>query len=144
MPMMLFIQVLIGAIFSPALIKSLNKAMAALGEDVPEATDSDIQRGIEALLVKQAAPPTTAGATKEETRSPSAGEVIQTMSAKPANWFGLALLGFAGVFVISQMRAAGHEVTETSKDLYNEGKRATSSLANADKSTINISRRLKK
>lgn len=144
MPMVLFFQVLLGVIFSPALIKSLNAAMGMMGgTDLNGMTSTDVERGIADLLARQAAPPTTPGAQPEETRSPTTGEIVQTMAQKPANWFGLALLVGGSVFLVSQLRAAGHEAGSAAVDLYKEGKGVGTSLKNADGTTGNISRRAK-
>lgn len=88
--------------------------------------------------------PLPAGAITFPSKPPPVREIVKDSVNNPWSLFGLAALGFVSVFVISQMRAGFHEVSATTADLYEEGKKATQSLANADAGTGNISRRLGK
>lgn len=83
----------------------------------------------------------TPGAVKE--KPATAAQIASDAVNKPVSLFGIAAVGFVTVFVVSQARAGFHEVTETTKDLYGEGRRAAGSLSRADASTRNISRRAK-
>lgn len=130
----MFIQILIGALFAPGILKGFGINF----------TSGDVQNGIQAGGAAVVAPPATAGAVAEPSKKPTAAQTANDLANNPASMFGLAAVGFVAVFIVAQLRAAGHEMTETSKDLYSAGKSATDSLKNADGSTSNISRRLKK
>lgn len=85
-----------------------------------------------------------AGSITEPKKPPPVREIVKDSVNNPWSLFGLAAVGFVSVFVISQMRAGFHELASTTGDLYEEGKKATRALADADASTANISRRLGK
>lgn len=127
----MIIQIILGALFAPAILRNFGINL----------NPTDVDNGVSAGPVVVQAPPTTPGATPAPAVSPTVKQITQDAVRNPVSLFGIAAVGFVSVFVIAQLRAAGHEATETTKDLYSEGKKATGSLANADKGTANISRR---
>lgn len=105
-------------------------------------TPEDVNRGIDKNpVVYVQTPPATPGAVLAPPQQPSVKEITKDAVNNPVSLFGIAAVGFVGVFVISQLRAGFHEGVATTKDLYGEGQRVSKSLANADGSTRNISRR---
>ena len=88
--------------------------------------------------------PLPAGSVTVPSKPPPVREIVKDSVNNPWSLFGIAAVGFVTVFVVAQFRAGFHEVSSTAADLYDEGKKATQSLANADASTGNISRRLGK
>lgn len=102
---------------------------------------TDVQNGTSGMTAVQSVPPATAGATPAPTVQPTVKQITQDAVRNPTSLFGIAAVGFVSVFVIAQLRAAGHEATESGKDLYRAGEKVTGSLSNADSSTRNISRR---
>lgn len=129
----MIIQIILAALFTPTILRNFGINL----------TPTDVQNGVSAGPVTVPAPPATPGAQAEPSKPPTTAETINDAVNKPTSLFGIAAIGFVSVFVIAQLRAAGHEATETTKDLYNAGRAATGSLANADATTRNISRRAK-
>lgn len=127
-PMLL--QIIIGALFAPSVLKGF-------GIDL---TGADVTNGVSGAAAAQNATPAQGG-QPEPSKPPTTAETINDAVNKPSSLFGIAAIGFVAVFVIAQVRAGTHEAVETSKDLYSAGSGATRSLANADSSTKNISRR---
>lgn len=129
-PMLL--QIIIGALFAPSILKGF-------GIDL---TGADVTNGVSGAAAAQNATPAQGG-QPEPSKPPTTAETINDAVNKPSSLFGIAAIGFVAVFVIAQVRAGTHEAVETSKDLYSAGSSASRSLANADGSTKNISRRAK-
>ncbi|WP_034383154.1 hypothetical protein [Deinococcus sp. YIM 77859] len=129
----MILQIILAALFTPTVLRQFGINL----------TPTDVQNGVSAGPVAVPAPPTTPGAVSEPSKPPTAAETLNDAVNKPTSLFGIAAVGFVAVFVIAQLRAAGHEMTETTKDLYSEGKKVTGSLANADATTRNLSRRAK-
>ncbi|THF88476.1 hypothetical protein E7T09_04525 [Deinococcus sp. KSM4-11] len=127
----LFIQILLTALFTPTIL-------ARFGINL---NGTDVQNGVTAAPVVVQAPPSTPGAVVAPPVQPTTKQIASDAVKNPVSLFGIAAVGFTSVFVIAQLRAAGHEATETSKDLYRAGEKVTGSLGNADASTRNISRR---
>lgn len=142
MTIKLFIQAFLTVLFAPEVLNLLR----SFGSPVA-GTAAQLQPAFGLLDMATGstpAPVSTPGAVPEPKQDPTPTQIIAAAVDKPVNWLFLALLAFALVFLVAQVRAAAHEATETTKDVLNEAKSATNSLANADESTRNISRRMKK
>ena len=137
MPLALFVQVLIGLIFGPTILKQFGIELdLGTKPTTPPATGT----------VNQVVPSTTPGAQPEA--SPTAAQIVNEAVKRPANWFGLALFAGGMVFLVAQGRAAAHEAGGALADTYKEAKTTAiathNGLKNADGTTGNISRRAKK
>jgi hypothetical protein len=66
--------------------------------------------------------------------APSAGEIVKDAVNTPSSMWGLAALGFVAVFLVAQLRAAGHEVAAGTRGVYREAQSTTRELAAPDTS----------
>jgi hypothetical protein len=69
----------------------------------------------------------------EKGPAPSLAEVAKDAVNTPSSVWGLAALGFVGVFLISQLRAAGSELAQGTRGVYREAQSTTRSLHGAAK-----------
>jgi hypothetical protein len=78
--------------------------------------------------------PSVAPVTGSKPPAPSAGEIVKDAVNTPSSMWGLAALGFVAVFLVAQLRAAGHEVASGTRGLYREAQSTTRELAAPDTS----------
>lgn len=104
---------------------------------------TDVQNGTTGMAAVQAVPPVTPGATPAPTVNPTVKQITSDAVKNPVSLFGIAAVGFVGIFLISQARAGLHEATETTRELYAEGGRVTRAASGADGGPRNYSRRAK-
>ena len=131
------ILIILGGLLSPAIVNNWLKVLGI------QLNPADVQNGVAGTEAKQYVPAGTSGAVVEEIKKATTAQTVNDAVNKPLSLFGIAAIGFVGVFVIAQLRAASHEAGSAAVDVYNEGKRASGTLANADGTTSNISRRAK-
>jgi hypothetical protein len=131
----IFIQILIGALFGPALLKQYGVDLTA-GQAATQQMAQQVQTAVPV-------PAATPNSEPETDKDPTANQIISKAVEKPSNWFGLALFAFALIFIFAQLRAAANEGIAYAGDAIDGAKSATAGLANADGSTGNISRRRK-
>lgn len=133
------VMIICGALFSPAVIGNF---LQVFGINFNAKQSQEIQKSIERDLipVAQVVPPSTPAATPEPVKPPTPAQTVNDAVKNPTSLFGIAAVGFVAVFVIAQLRAAGHEAASGATAVYREGGKATRVLANADATTGNISR----
>lgn len=129
----MIIQIILGALFAPAILRGFGINLAP----------ADVQNGVSGVGAAQAVPASTAGATAEPAVKPTFAQTANDAVKNPVSLFGIGVVLFTGVFMVAQLRAASHEAGSAAVDVYNEGKKATGALQNADGTTKNISRRAK-
>lgn len=124
-----FIQILIGLIFSPTILQGFGINLGSAATTPATGTANEVVK---------------AGTAESKPEvSPTAGAILNEAVKRPANWFGLALVVGGSVFLLAQTRAAAHEAGGALGDAYQESKNIGTSLRDADGSTGNISRRAK-
>ncbi|WP_034344007.1 hypothetical protein [Deinococcus misasensis] len=89
--------------------------------------------GIQKLLTPQQVgvyrdvPEGTAGSSPDD--KPSFSEVVKDTVNTPSSVWGIAAIGFVGVFLIAQLRAGAHEAGTAAVATYNEAKATTRKLS---------------
>lgn len=126
----LIIQVILGALFTPTILKGFGINL----------NPDDVQNGFATAPHYVQVPPGTPGAVPEKADTPTSAEIAHDAVKNPISLFGIAAIGFVSVFVISQLRAAAAETTDTGRGLIRGGQRFTDSLANADGGTVNLTK----
>ena len=129
----MILQVILAALFTPAILKNFGINL----------TPTDVQNGVSGVAAVQAVPPTTPGATPAPATKPTAAQTMNDLAKNPVSTFGFAAMGGVAIFLVAQLRAAAHEAGTATVDTYREAKKVTGTMANADGTTKNISRRAK-
>lgn len=130
-PMLL--QLLIAAFFLPDILRRYGA----------NATQADLTNGFSGIGAMMQSLPTQPGATAEPSKPPTAAQTLNDAVNKPTSLLFGGVLLFGGAVLFSQGRAAFHEVSETTRDVYNEGSRVSRAASGADGGPRNYSRRAK-
>lgn len=137
MPWPTVVLIICGALFSPAVISNF---LQVFGINFNTKNEKEVRSAIELPPVAHVVPPSTPAAVAEPVKPPTTAQTVNDAVKNPTSLFGIAAVGFVAVFVIAQLRAAGHEAASGATAVYREGGKATRVLANADATTGNISR----
>jgi hypothetical protein len=81
------------------------------------------------LTVYRPVPATTPVAPNQTAPAPQQGDLAKDLLANPSSMWALAAIGFVGVFVIAQLRAAGADAAAGVRGVYREAQTTTRSLA---------------